>query len=163
MGDEFVIEEVPADAREDGLVERLAGVWERSVRATHSFLAESDIVGMRPLVRAELAGIPRLAVALYGGAPVGFAGVQDDKLEMLFVDDAFRGKGVGAMLLSYSIKRWDVRRLDVNEQNPQARGFYEHEGFRVVARSARDGQGNAFSLLHMEQSEDARAQGAPLA
>ena len=157
MDDEFVIEEVPADAREDGLVERLAGVWERSVRATHSFLAESDIVGMRPLVRAELAGIPQLAVAFQGGIPVGFAGASQGKLEMLFVDDGFRGKGAGAALLDNAVAHWDAHRLDVNEQNPQARGFYEHKGFRVVARSARDGQGNAFPLLHMERAEGIRA------
>ena len=36
--------------------ERLLEVWERSVRATHHFLAERDVVALRPLVAKELAG-----------------------------------------------------------------------------------------------------------
>ena len=40
--------------------------------------------------------------------------------------------------------------LDVNEQNPQALTFYERQDFKVVGRSALDGQGNPYPLLHME-------------
>ena len=35
--------------------ERLLVLWERSVRATHRFLEESDVVTLRPLVAKELA------------------------------------------------------------------------------------------------------------
>ena len=42
--------------------------------------------------------------------------------------------------------------LDVNEQNPQALAFYQRMGFQVVGRSAVDGQGNPFPLLHMKLS-----------
>ena len=41
------------------------------------------------------------------------------------------------------------RTLDVNEQNPQAVGFYEHEGFVVAGRSPVDDAGRPFPLLHM--------------
>jgi putative acetyltransferase len=36
--------------------ERLLKLWERSVRATHHFLEDSDIMALRPLVAEELAG-----------------------------------------------------------------------------------------------------------
>lgn len=39
--------------------------------------------------------------------------------------------------------------MDVNEQNAQARGFYEHEGFEVIGRSETDEQGEPFPILHM--------------
>ena len=39
--------------------------------------------------------------------------------------------------------------LDVNEQNPQALGFYLHEGFEVVGRSQTDGLGQPYPLLHL--------------
>lgn len=38
----------------------------------------------------------------------------------------------------------------MNEQNPQARGFYEHMGFRVYKRTDHDEQGNPYPLLYME-------------
>lgn len=130
----------------------LAALWERSVRATHHFLTEADIVGMRPEVAAALVGVAHLAVARDDdGRALGFAGVQDGVLEMLFVDDAARGQGAGRALLSFAIDTWDARRLDVNEQNPQALGFYEHEGFVVVGRSELDDAGRPFPLLHMER------------
>jgi putative acetyltransferase len=40
--------------------------------------------------------------------------------------------------------------LDVNEQNEQAVGFYRRLGFEVVGRSAEDGLGQPFPLLHMK-------------
>ena len=81
------IEEIEPQGRAPELVGRLAQVWERSVRATHGFLSEDDIAG--------LAAVGRLAVAWLDGVAVGFAGAQDSHLEMLFVDDAARGDGVG--------------------------------------------------------------------
>ena len=143
------IEEIEPQGRAPELVGRLAQVWERSVRATHGFLSEDDIAGLRPEVAAGLAAVGRLAVAWQDGAAVGFAGAQDSHLEMLFVDDAARGAGVGGALLAHAVKRWGVRTLDVNEQNPLAAGFYERAGFVVVGRSPVDGAGRPFPLLHM--------------
>ena len=143
------IEAVGPQERTPELVGQLAQVWERSVRATHAFLSEDDIVGLRPEVAAGLAGIEHLAVAWQDGVAVGFAGVQDGHLEMLFVDAAARGKGAGRVLLAYAIEQWDARTLDVNEQNPQAAGFYEHLGFVVTGRSPVDDAGRPFPLLHM--------------
>ena len=145
------IEEVVASQRGDALVEQLARLWERSVRATHLFLFEDDIVAMRPEVREGLRAVLQLAVAFDDGAPLGFAGVADGKLEMLFVDDAARGRGIGSALLKHAVDRWGVHRLDANEQNPAAREFYEHEGFRVASRSELDEAGRPFPLLHMER------------
>lgn len=151
MDPRCTIEDIAASQRGETLVEQLALLWERSVRATHLFLSEDDIVAMRPEVREGLRAVPQLAVAFGDGAPLGFAGVADDKLEMLFVDDAARGRGIGSALLKHAVDRWGVHRLDVNEQNPAARGFYEHEGFRVASRSELDEAGRPFPLLHMER------------
>ena len=49
------IEEIEPQGRAPELVGRLAQVWERSVRATHGFLSEDDIAGLRPEVAAGLA------------------------------------------------------------------------------------------------------------
>ncbi|HGJ5875650.1 MAG TPA: hypothetical protein ACHBX0_03620 [Arsenophonus sp.] len=42
-----------------------------------------------------------------------------------------------------------VNKVDVNEQNKQAIGFYQRHGFRVYDRSELNGQSNPFPLLHM--------------
>ncbi len=44
----------------------------------------------------------------------------------------------------------DALKVDVNEQNPQAVGFYEHMGFEVISRSPLDSLGKPFPLLHMQ-------------
>ena len=68
-------------------------------------------------------------------------GIDGRKLEMLFVAPEERGRGL-RKLLEYGITEYGVKELTVNEQNPQAKGFYEHMGFRVRDRSEIDEQGN---------------------
>jgi len=130
--------------------ERLVAIWESSVRATHHFLQESDIAALRPLLLN--AYLPNLTVVIArddAGAIHGFLGVDENRIEMLFVDDASRGKGVGSLLLKYAIDHFGANEVDVNEQNPQGVGFYQHMGFVQTGRSELDGQGNPFPLLHM--------------
>ncbi|HIC8899932.1 TPA: GNAT family N-acetyltransferase [Enterobacter hormaechei subsp. xiangfangensis] len=135
--------------------ERLVAVWESSVRATHRFLQESDIAALRPLLLN--AYLPNLRVVIARddvGIIHGFLGVDKNRIEMLFVDDASRGRGIGKMLLQYAIAEFGVNEVDVNEQNSQGVAFYRHMGFEQVGRSALDGQGNPFPLLHMKLSRN---------
>ncbi len=68
---------------------------------------------------------------------------------MLFIDPDARGQGVGRLLVQRATTTQGATKVDVNEQNPQALGFYEHLGFEVVGRSPLDGQGKPYPLLHM--------------
>ncbi len=70
---------------------------------------------------------------------------------MLFLAPEARGQGLGRQLLEYGIQTFGVPQLGVNEQNPQARGFYEHMGFAVCGRTETDGMGNPFPILRMER------------
>lgn len=129
---------------------RVVEVWEASVRATHEFATEADIEVFRPLVRDGLPEVPQLlCVRERAGQVAGFIGVQDGKVEMLFVHPAWRGQGIGRRLLSYAVTTLGASELDVNEQNPQALGFYLRMGFEVVGRSAVDSMGKPYPLLHM--------------
>ena len=60
---------------------------------------------------------------------------------MLFIRNNERGKGLGKKLLNYGIENYNIKELVVNEQNPNAKGFYEHIGFKVYKRSEFDEQG----------------------
>lgn len=72
---------------------------------------------------------------------------------MLFVHNDFRGKGIGRELIIYAIKNLQATKLDVNEQNSQAVGFYQHMGFSVIKRSELDNEGKAYPILHMRLSQ----------
>ncbi|MDR6176891.1 MULTISPECIES: GNAT family N-acetyltransferase [unclassified Pseudomonas] len=127
---------------------RLLVVWEDSVRATHDFLEEADIASLRTLIRDQ--ALPAVQLRIYRddqGIIQGFAGIDGDSLEMLFVSSAARGTGIGRQLVERVIAELGIRRVAVNEQNPQALGFYRRLGFEQVGRSPVDGQGRPFPLL----------------
>lgn len=131
-------------------VAALVPLWRGAVEATHDFLAPADIDGIEGEVGPAIEGVERLAVALAtDGAPLGFIGVEGDKIEMLFVSAQSRGLGVGKALLRYALDRWGARRVDVNEQNTQGAGFYAAMGFAVRGRDELDDAGRPFPLLHL--------------
>ena len=144
------LREIKPEDRTAELIERLLKVWEDSVRATHLFLSDDEIMSIKEYVPEALKGIANLIIAEdEKGQPVAFMGVQEGTLEMLFIAPEERGKGLGKRLIRYGIEKYGVERLAVNEQNPKARGFYEHMGFQVYKRTETDEQGDPYPLLYM--------------
>ena len=145
---------IEATDRIPNLIDRLLEVWESSVRATHLFLSDGEIKSIKEYVPQALKGIAHLMIAEDdAGRPVAFMGVEDGTLEMLFISPEERGKGLGKRLIQYGIESYGVKRLAVNEQNPQAKGFYEHMGFQVYKRTDYDEQGNPYPLLYMSLAQ----------
>ncbi len=140
-----------AQDRTPRLMAALLDVWERSVRATHRFLSDAEIGGIKEYVPQALAGVERLVVA-EAEAPVAFMGAENGRLEMLFVAPEGRGKGIGGRLLRLALEEYGVVEVTVNEQNPQAVGFYEHMGFETYKRTDLDEEGNPYPLLYMRQA-----------
>lgn len=135
--------------------DRLLEVWERSVRATHHFLAESDILALRPLVAQELASDAIAWWVLVSAAetPVGFLGFANDTIEALFIDPDHHGRGGGRLLVEHAQRlAAGALAVDVNEQNEDGLRFYEALGFTVVGRSPTDTGGRPFPLLHMKRA-----------
>lgn len=133
------------------LVEQLTTVWEKSVKATHLFLSENEVEEIKKYIPQALNGIAHLIIAENEDSrPVAFMGIEGQKLEMLFIGPEERGKGLGKKLIQYGIENYSVNELAVNEQNPSARGFYEHLGFYVYKRTDHDEQGNPYPLLYMK-------------
>lgn len=130
---------------------RLIEIWEASVRATHEFLSEEDLQELKPLILNQYFDAVDLKCAKKDdGETLGFCGVSDGNIEMLFVSPNERGKGIGSALASHAIDYQSATRVDVNEQNDQAIGFYLRIGFTVTGRSPVDGQGKPYQLLHMK-------------
>lgn len=133
------------------LTEQLIEVWEGSVKATHHFLTDTERDKIKKLIPQALDQVKHLIIAedekLF---PVAFMGIEEQKLEMLFVSPEVRGKGIGKKLIQYGIEKYFINEVAVNEQNPQGRGFYEHLGFQVYKRTDFDEQGNPYPLLYMK-------------
>lgn len=145
------MEEINIKNRNLSLIEKLIDVWKRSVRETHLFLSNEEIEEIKNFVPMALKSVPHLIIENdVNGVPIAFMGIDDGKLEMLFIDPRERGKGLGRKLLEYGITKYGVKEVVVNEQNPQAKGFYEHMGFKVYERSEIDEQGNPYPILFMK-------------
>jgi putative acetyltransferase len=128
---------------------RVLEVWEASVRATHHFVAASDIDIFRPMVQGALPHLELACMRDTDGIVVGFIAVTHGKIEMLFIHPDWRGHGVGKQLVNFALTTLGATKVDVNEQNEQALGFYLRMGFVVEGRSDLDGTGKPYPLLHM--------------
>lgn len=135
------------------VVEWLTELWEASVRATHHFLSEGDICEIREYVPMALRGVQHLVIVVdRSHVPVAFMGVEDGRLEMLFVAPQYMG--IGRIVIQHGIDNYGVKEVTVNEQNPAAVGFYEHTGYRAYKRTECDEQGRPFPLIYMAMSEE---------
>ncbi|MFF2481115.1 acetyltransferase [Paenibacillus sp. NPDC058071] len=132
--------------------DRLVEIWEKAVRATHHFLSEEDIVFYRQIVRDEALRAVEVWVEWNEqGLPVGFIGLADTKIEMLFVDPLYRGMGIGSRLIRHAEQlKGNGLQVDVNEQNEEAAIFYKRYGFVQIGRSELDESGKPFPILHLE-------------
>ena len=143
---------IKIENRDLNLINNLLEVWESAVRATHLFLSDKEIESIKEYVPEAIKFVPNLLVVENEeGKPLGFMGIQEQSLEMLFISNENRGHGIGKKLIEYGIENYSIKEVSVNEQNPQAKGFYEHMGFEVYKRTELDEQGNPYPLLYMKR------------
>ncbi len=129
---------------------QILAVWERAVLATHDFLTAQDFQEIKTFLQQFDFTTLEVYCLIRQEKISGFMAIHDRKLEMLFIDSDYFGIGLGRSLLDYAVQVLDVDRVDVNEQNIQAVGFYKKMGFQVVDRSETDDQGRNYPLLHMK-------------
>ncbi|HUC80937.1 MAG TPA: GNAT family N-acetyltransferase [Flavisolibacter sp.] len=128
----------------------LLQVWEASVRTSHHFLKEEDIQVFKPLILHQYFDLLSLFYIRVDQTIAGFLGTSTDKIEMLFVHPAYHGQQIGKQLLLYAIHELKLCLVDVNEQNEKALSYYRRFGFQVINRSAKDGLGKPYPLLHLQ-------------
>ena len=130
-------------------------LWERSVRATHGFLIEKNILELRPHVSREFesSAVEWFVACDESDQAIGFLAYRSGCIEGLFVDPRHHRRGIGGLLVAYAqALAVGPLRLDVNEGNPGAVDLYRSQGFLVVGRSPTDDEGRPFPILHMERS-----------
>ena len=69
---------------------------------------------------------------------LGFIGLENNHIEMLFVSPEFSKRGIGRKLLQYSIAHMNANSIEVYEKNKVALDFYMKAGFKIVFRSEID-------------------------
>ncbi|WP_442482029.1 acetyltransferase [Aeoliella sp. SH292] len=129
--------------------DRVLEIWRSAVDATHDFLAPLDRVAIDAEVSAFLPQVSLILAVDASDTPQGFMLLGGGHMEALFVDPDQFGRGIGKALVEAALADHPRLTTDVNEQNPQALGFYEHMGFEIVGRSTHDGQGRAYPLIHL--------------
>lgn len=129
-------------------------LWEDSVRASHTFLNNQHIAEIKIEVKAALQSSQNIITATDKKDFLGFVGVENNKIEMLFVAPKTFKKGVGKALLKEALERYlkdypDIL-VDCNEQNTQGLAFYESLGFEIMSKSAQDSAGRDFPIVHLK-------------
>lgn len=128
---------------------QLVEVWEASVRATHGFVTEADLMYFKTLVPQYFDAVDLVIVSEVDQI-LGFLGTGDNEIQMLFLRPEARGKGIGRFLVQLAIDEHQVNKVEVNEQNLQAVGFYEYMGFKIAGRTDTDYHGKPYPLLKMQ-------------
>lgn len=128
---------------------RLLDIWISAVKATHDFLLPEDFEYYKSQLVSSYFPSVKLFICKIDGIITGFAGIYENKIEMLFVHNDYRGRGMGKELLQYLVNRFGVNEVEVNEQNLQAIGFYKSFGFITKKRSDFDSAGRPYPLITM--------------
>ncbi|WP_206911784.1 hypothetical protein IGL98_002976 [Enterococcus sp. DIV0840] len=129
---------------------KLVEIWAKSVKQTHDFLSTEDF----ETIKNELPTyFPHLDVRVWTDHDkiIGFSGVDGNKLEMLFLDPLYIGKGYGKQVVTNLLKENDIQIIDVNEQNQSAKAFYRVMGFDEYERSEVDDAGRPYPILHLKK------------
>ena len=126
----------------------LVEIWERSVKATHAFLSNEDLNKIKKALIPYYFPNVNLYAVTDNERMTGFIGLSSNLIEMLFIDDSYRGKGYGSALIDFALKQ-GATKVDVNEQNTSALNFYQARGFRIIGRDETDEAGRPYPILHL--------------
>ncbi|SFD66865.1 GNAT family N-acetyltransferase [Flavobacterium phragmitis] len=133
--------------------ESILRVWQQSVLSTHHFLAKEDFLQIKAMLQEFDFTKLDVFCLMMDKIITGFIGIQNQKIEMLFLDPQIIGKGYGEQLVNFIRSNYQVNLVDVNEQNNNAKLFYEKMGFEVYDRNELDDMGKNYPILKMKLKE----------
>ncbi|KEK24026.1 GNAT family N-acetyltransferase [Bacillus gaemokensis] len=127
----------------------ILNLWEKSVTATHSFLSFDD---KQEIKREIPLYFPHLDVRIWyvENSLIGFSAINQNHLEMLFLDPNEIGKGYGKQIIQLLINNFGVKTVDVNKDNENAKKFYLKNGFSIVSEQPTDDSGRPYPILHLK-------------
>ena len=121
-------------------INRVADIWLDCNRKAHAFIPAQYWIHNFEMVKAML---PLAEVYVYENEDriQGFAGLNVDYIEGLFVAPEYQSCGIGARLLNH-IKRIRTKlQLNVYQKNTRAICFYQREGFEILSEKVDEATG----------------------
>lgn len=140
------------EAKETDYID-LIKIWRDSVSETHLFLSVEDIDRIEKELPHYFEAV-KVFIWFESNVPneiVGFSGIHNQKLEMLFLHPISFRKGYGKTILKWLVEHEAIELVDVNKQNPSAVAFYLAQGFKIISESPTDDQGNPFPIVHLRK------------
>jgi len=128
----------------------ILSVWENSVTATHQFLLKSDFEEYKKILQNFDFKDLDVFCLEDNEEVVGFIGINSEKIEMLFLNPDYIGKGLGRQLIDFAFSNFKIQYVDVNEQNQKATEFYKKIGFETFDRTEKDDLGKPYPILKMK-------------
>lgn len=126
-------------------------VWRSAVINSHDFLSNEVIKSIEPEVLQGVSTIQSLYIQEDNDRIISFMGIEDYKIEMLFIHNDYRNKGLGTKLVEFSFEKENVDEVDVNEQNSSGLAFYKKVGFIQYDRTEFDESGRPYPIIHMKR------------
>ncbi len=129
-------------------IPQLADIWLRASRRAHDFIPaaywESHLDAM---AGEHLPGVDELLVLEVEGRVIGFAALNGEHLEALFVDPELQSYGHGSRLMAHAMAHHSRLSLCVFSRNVRAVSFYRRLGFQVVEERLEPFTGEAETLM----------------
>lgn len=128
--------------------EAILNIWEKSAKETHHFLSKDDFEFYKRIIPQHLDSVS-LSLWYDSENLIGFSGINETELVMLFLDPDFIGKGYGSRILLWLMENKKINRIDVNTQNEKAKIFYLKHGFKIFSEDEIDGFGKPYPITHL--------------
>lgn len=130
----------------EGDLDTLTDVWERAARSSHAFMDPGDFGAMRPFIRDSYLPSMDVWLAELVGEAVAFVGARETHVELLYVDPAWHGRGLGTQLLAV-VAPGGATSVEVYADNAVGVGFYRSQGFAEVLRRETDAAGRPYPIM----------------
>ena len=129
-------------------------VWFTASRLSTPFLSQEFLDGERESIRTLW--LPKAETWVYEeqGEVVGFVALIENEVGGLFVRPAWHGKGIGRALMDHAAGMHEELFLDVFEENPIGRRFYDRYGFRFERKHLHEPTGHMQLRLTYKRGQE---------
>ncbi len=133
-------------------LDQVADLWLAANLQAHGFISSEYWKENQALVKELL-----LQVEVYvyekDGKILGFAGLDGEYIEGIFVAEKDRSHGIGKALLDFLKAKKPKLHLNVYQKNTRAIQFYEREGFRIQSDGLDEATGEKDYMMAWQQGE----------
>jgi putative acetyltransferase len=128
-------------------IPQLVDIWLRASQLAHDFIpAEFWQRRAHDMATRYLPGAETHVLEL-GGSVIGFAALNGDHLEALFIDPDYQRFGHGTHLMAHAMACRERITLCVYSRNVRAVSFYRRLGFQVVEDRLEPASGESETLM----------------